>query len=84
MDDRAGRQRPDANYPIPGGEFAFGADWSPDGSQISYAHYQVPDDHLEIQVMDADGATPRPSQSAGSSSSATRQTGAPPRPPSAS
>ena len=42
----------------PGGEFSFGADWSPDGSQISYAHYQVPDDHLEIQVMDADGSHP--------------------------
>jgi Tol biopolymer transport system component len=41
-----------------GGEFSFGADWSPDGSQISYAHYQSPDDHLEIQVMDADGSNP--------------------------
>lgn len=40
----------------PGGEYSFGADWSPDGSQISYVHYQVPDDHLEIQVMDADGS----------------------------
>jgi hypothetical protein len=36
-------------------EVSFSGDWSPDGSQIAFVHYQFPDDHLEIQVMDADG-----------------------------
>jgi Tol biopolymer transport system component len=41
-----------------GGEFSFGADWSPDGSQIAFVHYQSPDDHSEIQLMNADGSDP--------------------------
>jgi len=32
----------------------FSPDWSPDGSQITFVHFQFGDDHLEIQVMDAD------------------------------
>jgi Tol biopolymer transport system component len=36
-------------------EVSFSGDWSPDGSQIVFVHYQFGDDHLEIQTMDADG-----------------------------
>ena len=36
-------------------EVSFDGDWSPDGSQIAFIHYQFGDDHLEVQVMDADG-----------------------------
>jgi hypothetical protein len=39
-------------------EVSFSGDWSPDGSQIAFVHYQFGDDHLEIQVMDADGTNP--------------------------
>jgi Tol biopolymer transport system component len=39
-------------------EVSFSGDWSPDGSQIAFVHYQFGDDHLEIQVMDADGSHP--------------------------
>ena len=41
-------------------EVSFSGDWSPDGSQITFVHYQFPDDHLEIQVMDADGTNATP------------------------
>jgi Tol biopolymer transport system component len=41
-------------------EVSFSGDWSPDGSQIAFVHYQFGDDHLEIQVMDADGPNPTP------------------------
>jgi Tol biopolymer transport system component len=41
-----------------GGEFSFSGDWSPDGTQIAYAHYETPDDHLDIQVMNVDGTDP--------------------------
>ena len=37
-------------------EVSFSGDWSPDGSQIAFVHYQFGDDHLEIQTMDADGS----------------------------
>jgi Tol biopolymer transport system component len=36
-------------------EVSFDGDWSPDGSQIAFIHYQFGDDHLEVQAMDADG-----------------------------
>jgi Tol biopolymer transport system component len=36
-------------------EVSFSGDWSPDGSQIAFVHYQFGDDHLEIRTMDADG-----------------------------
>jgi Tol biopolymer transport system component len=39
-------------------EVSFSGDWSPDGSRIAFVHYQFGDDHLEIQVMDADGSNP--------------------------
>lgn len=39
-------------------EVSFSGDWSPDGSQIAFVHYQFGDDHLEIQEMDADGSNP--------------------------
>jgi TolB protein len=39
-------------------EVSFSGDWSPDGSKIAFVHYQFGDDHLEIQVMDADGSNP--------------------------
>ena len=39
-------------------EVSFSADWSPDGSEIVFVHHQFGDDHLEIQVMDADGSNP--------------------------
>ena len=37
-------------------EVSFSGDWSPDGSQIVFVHYQFGDDHLEIQAMNADGS----------------------------
>ena len=39
-------------------EVSFSGDWSPDGSRIAFVHYQFGDDHLEIQVMEADGSNP--------------------------
>jgi Tol biopolymer transport system component len=39
-------------------EVSFSGDWSPDGSQIVFVHYQGGDDRLEIQVMEADGTNP--------------------------
>ena len=39
-------------------EVSFSGDWSPDGSQIAFVHYQGGEDHLEIQVMDADVSNP--------------------------
>ena len=39
-------------------EVSFSGDWSPDGSQIVFVHFAFGDDHLEIQVMDADGSNP--------------------------
>jgi hypothetical protein len=41
-------------------EVSFSGNWSPDGSQIAFVHYQFGDDHLEIQVMGADGSDPTP------------------------
>ena len=40
-------------------DISFTGDWSPDGTRISYVHYQAPDDHLEIQTMAADGSDPQ-------------------------
>ena len=40
-------------------EIAFTGDWSPDGTRISYVHYQRPDNHLEIHTMAADGSDDR-------------------------
>jgi Tol biopolymer transport system component len=41
-------------------EVSFSGDWSPEGSQIVFVHYRFGDDHLEIQVMGADGSDPTP------------------------
>ena len=37
-------------------EVSFSGDWSPDGAQIAFVHYQFGDDHLEIWTMNADGS----------------------------
>jgi TolB protein len=47
------------------GAFAFTGDWSPDGTKIVFHHFQIPDDHVEVWVMNADGSHAGPIASCG-------------------
>jgi Tol biopolymer transport system component len=37
-------------------DVSFSGDWSPSGDEITFVHFQFPDEHLEIQRMALDGS----------------------------